>query len=55
MRRGVIRCDCAGHYEGGEEEALFHGLLDGAVFELVDVVREICAGLDGDEVEVFDQ
>ena len=51
----VICCDCARDHKGGEEEALFHGLLDSAVFEHVDVVGQFCAGLDGDEIEVLDQ
>jgi hypothetical protein len=50
MRWGVVCCDCARHYEGSEEQSLFHGLLDVAVFEHVDVVWQLCAGLDGDEV-----
>jgi hypothetical protein len=52
-RRSVVGRAC--HYKRSKKNALFHRTLDGAVLKHFDVVWDLSAGLDGDDVEILYQ
>lgn len=52
-RRSVVGCAC--HYKCSQENALFHRSLDGAMLKHFDVVWDLSAGLNGDDVEILYQ
>jgi hypothetical protein len=52
-RRGIV--GRSRYYERSQKKALFHRTLDSAVLEHLDVVWDLSAGLDRDDVEVLYQ